>query len=127
MYSTSYLEDFVAGNQSLIARTFDQLELFTLTDGGSMYLRLSSELGIAGCIIFVFFMLSARSKQVCAHHRDIAKAASLFIIVFSLRSGQLVRFDFIFFCALYSLVWVEKLRLESGHFRKTINKRMQND
>ncbi len=127
VYSTSYLEGFVAGDHSLMARVKDQLEHFTLTDGGSMYLRLSTELGIAGCLIFVLFMLWGRSEKVSLHHRDIAKAALLFIIVFSLRSGQLVRFDFIFFCALYSLIWVKNLCLEDSNFHKVVNKGNKND
>lgn len=127
VYSTPYLEDFVAGDENLMARVKDQLEQFTLTDGGSMYLRLSTELGIAGCLLFVFFMLRGRSQQVSVQHRDIAKAALLFIVVFSLRSGQLGRFDFIFFCALYSLIWVKNLCLEGSNFRKIVNKGKQND
>lgn len=118
VYSIPYLEVLVAGDDNLVARVKDQLELFTLTDGGSMYLRLSTELGIAGCLIFILLILRGRREQVSRQHSDIAKAALLFIVVFSLRSGQLIRFDFIFFCALYSLVWIQTVRLKHGDFQR---------
>jgi len=120
VYSIPYLETFIAGDVNLINRVEDQLELFTLTDGGAMYLRLLAELGIAGCVLFFFLMLRGGREQIPRQHLDIAKAALLFIVVFSLRSGQLIRFDFIFFCALYSLIWMQNLRLERGHFRKVL-------
>ena len=123
VYSIPYLEGFVAGDEMLMARVKDQLEQLTLADGGSMYLRLPVELGIAGCLIFITFMLRGRSQQVSAHHRHIARAASLFIIVFSLRSGQLVRFDLIFFCVLYSLIWVKNLSFSDVTFRKKLSRR----
>jgi hypothetical protein len=122
VYSIPYLEIFVAGDDNLIARVKDQLELFTLTDGGSMYLRLSTELGVAGFLLFIFLMLRGKREQVSRQHRDIAKAALLFIVVFSLRSGQLIRFDFIFFCALYSLVWIQTVNFERRYFRENVLK-----
>jgi hypothetical protein len=127
IYSIPYLEDLIAGDYNIVARVSDQFELFTLTDGGTMYLRLSAELGIVGCLIFTLLMLRRRRKKVSKQHSQIAKAALLFVIVFSIRSGQLVRFDFIFFCALYSLVCIQTVRLERGDFRQNFHKWKCND
>lgn len=109
VYSMGYLESFVVGDSNLISKVKDAPELFTLTDGGSMYLRLPAEIGIAGCLLFIYLMYRSSRKLNNVQDIHIAKAALLFIIVFALRSGQLVRFDFIFFCSLYSLIWIKNI------------------
>lgn len=118
VYSMVYLESFVAGDPNLISRVKDAPELFTLTDGGSMYLRLPVEIGIAGCLLFIYLMYRGDRKLVNAQDIHIFKASLLFIIVFALRSGQLVRFDFIFFCSLCSLIWIKNYKCSISYGRK---------
>lgn len=105
VYSLEYLEQFLAGNSVLVERLNAMMDELTLADGGSMYLRLPTEIGLLGCGILAWLIHRGRRSGIPRSQRNIAKAALLFIVVFSIRSGQLIRFDLVFFFALYSLIW----------------------
>ena len=104
VYSNDYLDDFLAGNEMLIQRINSMLDQLTLADGGSMYLRLPTELGLGGCLLLAWLVRRHLRPPPTQLHRDLANAALMFILVFSIRSGQLVRFEVIFFCCFYALI-----------------------
>lgn len=114
IYSMDYLESFLAGNDVLIGRVNEMLEQLTLADGGSMYLRLSTEMGLLGMAWIGLMVWRHWRATLPDAHREIATASALFILVFSIRSGQLVRFDIMFFCALFALVRLQPLRSQNG-------------
>lgn len=81
----------------------DILENLTLADGGSMYLRLLPELGIMGLLLFFYPLFNAKRNKLVGNERYISNAALLFLLIYSIRSGQLIRFELIYFSALYAL------------------------
>lgn len=104
VYSVDYLESFLTGNDVLKERVGVMLESLTLADGGSMYLRLSAELGLVGLLLIGCLIHRHLRQADSADKAELARAALLYILVFSLRSGQLIRFEFLFFCALFVLL-----------------------
>ncbi|WP_206021893.1 O-antigen ligase family protein [Rhodoferax bucti] len=108
VYSNDYLEQSLPGNQALINRVNEIRDQLTLSDGGSMYLRLSSELGIVGMLLIAGFVYRNISWVVSPSRKNMAIASFLFLLVFSIRSGQLLRFELIFFWAFLFLVCSKK-------------------
>lgn len=104
-YSELYLSDLFLQNPILMQSIGGSVDGLTLTDGGSMYLRLTAELGVFGIVIIILNLFCKRRMIVSQHRKHIAISSILFILIFSIRSGQLIRFDFMFFCALFSLIW----------------------
>ena len=104
VYSTEYLEEILSGNQVLIDRVNVMLDQLTMSDGGSMYLRLSSELGLAGVLLMFWFIGGSFRRPDSPDRVNLARAALLFVLVFSIRSGQLLRFELVFFLALLTLL-----------------------
>jgi O-antigen ligase len=104
IYSINYLKEVLSDNQVLIDRVSEIMEHLTLSDGGSMYLRLPSELGLGGMLLIVFFIYMHLRWPESPDRRNLALASVLFILVFSIRSGQLVRFELVFFLALLDLL-----------------------
>jgi hypothetical protein len=104
VYSTEYLEKILSGNQVLIDRANVMVDQLTMSDGGSMYLRLSSELGLAGVLLMFWFVGRSFRRPNSPDRVNLARAALLFVLVFSIRSGQLLRFELVFFLALLALL-----------------------
>jgi hypothetical protein len=104
VYSIDYLENVLSGNAVLKERVSGMMEQMTLADGGSMYLRLTTELGLSGLLLMGWLIHRHLRQADSSERADLACATLLYIIVFSLRSGQLVRFEFVFFCALFVLL-----------------------
>jgi len=107
LYSIEYVDALLRENVNLKKAIGDSLDGLTLVDGGSMYLRMAAELGLAGALILTSMFFYGRRSNISQHRKYIAISSILFILVFSIRSGQLIRFDFMFFCALFSLIWFE--------------------
>jgi hypothetical protein len=104
VHSIDYLENFLSANEVLKERVSGMMEQLTLADGGSMYLRLTAELGLAGLLLMGWLIHRHLRQADSSDRAELARAALLYILVFSLRSGQLVRFEFVFFCALFVLL-----------------------
>ena len=124
VYSLDYLESFLAGNEVLIERVNAMMEQLTLADGGSMYLRLSTELGLAGLLLMAWLVRRHLRPADSPARADMARAALLYMIVFSIRSGQLVRFEFVFFCALFALLRFELKPMAARPQPKPLAKRV---
>jgi len=104
VHSIDYLSVLSFSSLDLGDLPSDVVESLTLSDGGSMYLRLVPELGLVGLMIFFLIFFKRRGKVLTEDEKFISNGALLFIVIYSIRSGQLIRFEFIYFCALYSLV-----------------------
>lgn len=102
IYSIQYLEEIVSGNQVLKDRLNVMMDQLTLADGGSMYLRLTSEMGIAGILLMIWILYRYFYRPNSPDRETMACAALLFILVFSIRSGQLLRFELVFFLMLFA-------------------------
>jgi hypothetical protein len=112
LFSQDYLDDFLAGTPALAERVNEILDQLTLADGGSMYIRLATELGAAGWAILLWLWARTRRGQAAPSPEmaQIATAALLHFAVFGIRSGQLVRFEVLFFLSIYSLIRLQRPR-----------------
>ena len=108
VYSNGYLEQSLLSNQVLVGRVTEIRDQLTLSDAGSMYLRLSAELGIGGMLLMAVFVYRNFRWPDSPDRKNLALAAFLFLLVFSIRSGQLLRFELIFFWALLFLLCLKK-------------------
>ena len=108
VYSGEYLEKFLSGNQVLTDRANLMMEQLTLSDGGSMYLRLASELGLVGILLSVWLLYRNHRRPDSTDRGNLARASLLFLLVFSIRSGQLLRFELVFFWALFDLLCLRR-------------------
>jgi hypothetical protein len=122
VYSINYLENVLSADQVLINRVNVMMGHLTLSDGGSMYLRLSAELGLFGMVLMVLFIYRNFRWPESPDRKNLARAALLFVLVFSIRSGQLVRFELVFFLALLVLLCFKRgvinlARRDLGHSR----------
>jgi O-antigen ligase len=124
VYSMDYLESFRAGNVVLIERVNAMMEQLTLADGGSMYLRLSTELGLSGLLLMAWLVRRHLRPADSPARAEMARAALLYMVVFSIRSGQLVRFEFVFFCALFALLRFELKPMAARPHPKPFAKRV---
>jgi multisubunit Na+/H+ antiporter MnhF subunit len=104
VYSSEYLNVIVAENPALRFMLNESLSSITLGDGGSMYLRYASELGAFGILFLGVILIKNWNSNVSSLDRHISTAAILFVVVFSVRSGQIIRFDIAFFLALLCLI-----------------------
>lgn len=112
--SIDYLNDFLSGNSDLRKIITPSIDVLTLADGSSMYLRLPAEIGFGG-ILLLMLIYFRRNHYATKYTVDyyIKRAALIFMVVFSMRSGQIVRFDVIFFWALFCLIHFPLIRASS--------------
>ncbi len=103
-YSLEYLERFLTGNHVMIDRVAGMRDEMTLTDGGTMFFRLPSELGICGMLFLIVMLFRNFRRSKTSEFGELSTASWIYILVFSLRSGQLVRFELVFFCSLFILL-----------------------
>ena len=104
LYSNEYLDKFLTGNQIMIDKIAGIRDELTLTDGGSMYFRLPSELGICGIFFMILMVYQNLRRAETSEFTELSRASLLYILIFSIRSGQLVRFELVFFCSLFILL-----------------------
>jgi hypothetical protein len=71
-----------------------------------MYIRLATEFGLIGLLILLLTFTLKRKVGISLREIQIAKASLLFIFTYCIRSGQIVRFDFMFFCGLIVLIFL---------------------
>jgi hypothetical protein len=99
-YALAYFDTFYAMQPSLqpllLALGPDE---FGLSDGGSLATRLLVELGIPCTLILIYFFIRGMSR-IIAIDRALFALLLCFFSAFALRSGQLIRFDLIFFLTL---------------------------
>ena len=117
-HSLDYLEQLNFAELDSANLPSDILENLTLADGGSMYLRLLPELGIIGLLLFFYPLLNEKRNKLVGNERYISNAALLFVAVYSIRSGQLIRFELLYFSALYALAEFGPVFQKSDLIRK---------
>ena len=118
LISKDILEQLFSSNTYLYNALMAMEDNLMLADGGLMYFRLPVELGIFGCLIifwFLFININIPSNQL---HKHIGIASMIFILVYSLRSGQIFRFEFIYFLSLYLLVFSKSYNYLGNKIKK---------
>lgn len=108
LVSEEYLGDLFGSNSSLYSYLTSNKEMLMLADGGMMYFRLPVEIGIFGCAILFYFLIRNFRKIENPIHHHIGIASAIFIVGFSLRSGQIFRFELLYFVALCLLIYSKK-------------------
>ena len=122
-YTLEYLNNFIANNYALEDHILRLEGSLMLADMGNMYLKLMVESGVFGMAILMWMLFKYKLSYIESFHaKNIAKASSLFVVIFSLRSGQMIRFELIYFIILYFMI-VKKYYLY--HKRPTKNKELK--
>ena len=99
------LYDTFSSNELVYNRLMTMEDNLSLSDGGMMYYRLPLEIGIFGCAVFFWVLFFNITKPTLDLHRHIGIASLLFVICYGLRSGQIFRFELLFFLSLYLLIF----------------------
>jgi hypothetical protein len=113
IYSNEFLDDIIDLNPIALEIVTKYRSSLTLVDGGSMYFRIPAEFGLIGILIFLLIFTFKRRALIPAKELQIAHASLLFIASYSIRSGQISRFDFMFFCSLFILIYFKNTTEDS--------------
>ena len=108
--SEDILYEKFGSSEFLFNRLMTMEDNLALADGGMMYFRLPVEIGIFGClVIFWFLFINVRTPKLLLH-KHIGIASLLFVMCYFLRSGQIFRFELIYFFSLYLLIFSKSFK-----------------
>ena len=129
MWSSNYHDIFYDSNVALRG-VIDNLgaDEFSIADGGTLASKLAVEFGIP-CTLFISYIFFRSMSLIRSFDQALFALLIAFFAIYSLRTGQYIRFEFIFFITLmvYVLNTIRATRatssLTSG--RKRIGKRLR--
>jgi hypothetical protein len=100
LYSPNYHDVFYASNIALrgLIDSLGSAE-FALADGGTLASKLAVEFGIP-CTLFVVYIFVRSMRRIRSFEQALYGLLLSFFAIYSLRTGQYIRFEFIFFITL---------------------------
>ena len=99
-YALTYFDIFYSTEQGLRPLIFSLgADEFALSDGGSLVTRILVELGIPGALTLFYFFISGMAR-IISIDRALFALLLCFYAAYSMRTGQLIRFELIFFLTL---------------------------
>ena len=111
LFSLNYHDIFYASNIGL-RDLIDSLGMaeFALSDGGTLVTKLAVEFGIPSALIIGYIFVRSM-RRIRSFDQALFGLLIAFFAIYSLRTGQYIRFEFIFFITLMAMI----LNTKSNH------------
>ena len=80
------------------------VENLNFSDGSTLYFKMLTEFGLLGSVLILLFFYLYRVRGPDPERRVLQKMCIVFLLTYSLRTGQYIRFELWYFIALYCCV-----------------------
>jgi O-antigen ligase len=80
------------------------IEIFNFVDGSTMYFKVLTEFGLVGTALILLFFYTNRVRGTDPEPRLLQRMCIVFLLTYSLRTGQYIRFELWYFIALYCCI-----------------------